>query len=359
MAKVDNNTDDKYSVDWVLDKVEQIDPTDPVDPSTDPEEPTDPTDPTPPEKPIEPTTSVDTIMTANSLNYHTWRNENDKLLKRMGELRHNGEEEKGIWVRMNGNKIGRKGNFGFENRYTAYEMGYDELVKNTDEVKRYQGFALSYTDGTGSYNRGTGDNHSKAISLYNTDIGSKGHYLDLVVKLSNIDNDFKVYDTNDNKITGEFENTGISVSAEYGRKNNLKNNWYIEPQAQMTLGHLSSDTYQTSNGIHVEQSGIKSAVGRLGLNVGKEINNKGIVYVKANVLHEFGGSYDVTMRDASGNVSLSDNFEDTWFEYGIGAALQTGKNNHIYFDVERSSGSDFKKERLVLERRCKMDFLKK
>ena len=27
-----------------------------------------------------------------------------------------------------------------------------------------------------------------------------------------------------------------------------------------------------------------------------------------------------------------------------GAAFKTGKNNHIYFDIERSTGSDFKKE---------------
>ena len=43
----------------------------------------------------QPTTSTDTILAANALNYHTWRTENDKLLQRMGELRHNGEEARG------------------------------------------------------------------------------------------------------------------------------------------------------------------------------------------------------------------------------------------------------------------------
>ena len=51
-----------------------------------------------------------------------------------------------------------------------------------------------------------------------------------------MDNDFTVYDTNRNKITGDFNNTGVSLSAEYGRKNDLQNSWYIEPQAQFTLG---------------------------------------------------------------------------------------------------------------------------
>lgn len=309
-----------YTTDWYLDKISNLDPGD------------------------KPTTSVDTILAANALNYHTWRTENDKLLQRMGELRHNGDEQNGAWFRTHGSKIGRSGKFGFENKYTAYELGYDELTKNTAEVKRYQGAALSYTDGRSGYSSGSGDNSNKAISFYTTEIGSKGHYLDVVFKISNMDNDFAVYDTNSNKITGDFNNTGVSLSAEYGRKNTLQNGWYIEPQAQFTLGYLGGDNYTTNNGIEVRQSGIQSAVGRLGFNIGKEVSSAGIVYAKANLLHEFGGGYDVSMRDSSGAVTVSDIFNDTWFEYGIGAALKTGRSSHLYFDVERSAGSDFKKD---------------
>ena len=292
----------------------------------------------------QPTTSVETVLSANALNYHTWRTENDKLLQRMGELRHNGEEDQGAWFRVKGSKIGRSGKFGFENKYTAYELGYDELTKNTADVKRYQGAALSYADGSSSYSSGSGDNSSKAISFYNTEIGSKGHYLDVVFKISNMANDFTVYDTNSNRITGDFNNTGVALSAEYGRKNALNNGWYIEPQAQFTLGYLGGDSYTASNGIEVSQSGIKSAVGRIGFNIGKEVGSKGIVYAKANLLHEFGGGYDVSMRDSSGAVTVSDSFNDTWFEYGIGAAVAMGTNSQLYVDVERSSGSDFKKD---------------
>ncbi|MDO5379677.1 MAG: autotransporter outer membrane beta-barrel domain-containing protein [Acidaminococcaceae bacterium] len=291
-----------------------------------------------------PTTSTDTILSANALNYHTWRSENDKLLQRMGELRHNGEEAQGAWFRLRGSKIGRDGKFSFENKYTAYELGYDAVTKRTEDKVRYQGAAISYVDGDSSYNRGSGDNSSKAISFYNTEIGSKGHYLDVVFKVSNMDNDFTVYDTRNNKITGDFNNTGVSLSAEYGRKNALQNGWYIEPQAQFTLGYLGGDNYTTSNGIQVDQSGIKSAVGRIGFNIGKEVGSKGIVYAKANLLHEFGGGYDVTMHDGIDSVKTGDTFNDTWFEYGIGAAFATGKTSHIYLDVERSSGSDFTKD---------------
>lgn len=74
------------------------------------------------------------------------------------------------------------------------------------------------------------------------------------------------------------------------------------------------------------------------------MGSRGIVYAKANLLHEFGGGYDVTMSDSSGQLKTSDTFNDTWFEYGVGAAVATGKNSHIYLDVERSAGSDFTKD---------------
>ena len=65
--------------------------------------------------------------------------------------------------------------------------------------------------------------------------------------------------------------------------------------------------------------------------------------LRPNLLHEFGGGYDVTMYDGRDRVKVGDTFNDTWFEYGIGAAFKTGSSSHLYFDVERSTGSDFKK----------------
>lgn len=311
---ITNNTD------WYLKEVSKLDPT------------------------INPTASVDTVLSVNSLNYHTWRTENDKLMKRMGELRHNGDEEKGAWFRVKGSKIGRDGSFNFTNKYTTYELGYDEVAKRTDDMVRYQGAALSYTDGNNTYSRGSGENHGKSISFYNTDQYAKGHYLDVVFKINNLDNNFKVFDTAGNKITGEYDNTGVSISAEYGRKNDLKHGWYIEPQAQLTLGYMGGASYETSNGISVDQSGIKSAVGRVGFNVGKKVGQRGIIYAKANLLHEFGGGYDVAMTDGKDSLTYTDTFNDTWFEYGVGAAFATSKNSHLYFDVERSAGSEFYKD---------------
>lgn len=289
-----------------------------------------------------PTTSVEAIAASGTLAYHTWR-DHDQLLQRLGDLRQHGREEEGVWVRVKGGKLSRSDQFEFENKYTQYELGYDQKLKSTPAYTRYAGISFSYLDGDSSYS--SGENKVKALNIYGTQIGAKGHYLDLVVKYSQLNNDFKVFDTSGNKITGDYEQNGLLISAEYGRKNNLKNNWYIEPQAQLTFGRLRGTDYTTSNGIRVGQDGIDSFVGRVGFNIGKDINEKTNIYLKANLMHEFSGGYNASMVDASGTKARLDrDFDDTWFEYGLGAAVQTGKNNYFYVDVERSAGSDYKKD---------------
>lgn len=209
-----DSTTDGYNTDWYLKRVEII-----------PAYPLNPANP-------RPTTSVDAVDATQRLAFANWV-EDDKLMQRMGDLRHETNNEEGVWVRVKGGKYSGDG---FSNRHTMYQLGYDDVVKNTDKLKRYQGVAFSYDDGKNSFNRGSGKLKAKSIGFYSTDIRNKGHYLDLALKIYDADSDFTVFDTEGKKITGAFDNTGISLSAEYGRKKYLDEHWSIEPQAQLTLG---------------------------------------------------------------------------------------------------------------------------
>ena len=319
LAHKDSGTDG-YETDWYLDRMYHVDPE------------------------VKPTPTIEGGTASYGAAYHTWRTELDKLLQRMGELRHNGEKEKGVWARIKGTEIGRNGQFGFENKYQVYELGYDDIAKRDDKVTRYAGFSLSYIDGDTSYHRGSGDLHGGAFSVYSTDIRKSKHYLDLIAKVGVYKSEYTAYGSNGDRVKGDFDNTGVSLSAEYGRKNDLKHHWYVEPQAQLVLGYFDGDSYTTSNGVRVHQDGIHSAVGRIGFNLGKDVGPKSIIYAKANLMHEFGGNAGVTMTDASGRVHIDQDYSDTWFTYGLGAAFQTGRETHFYCDVERSAGSDFHKD---------------
>ena len=308
-----DSTTDGYNTDWYLKKVEFI--------------------------PDKPTTSVDAVDATQRLAFANWV-EDDKLMQRMGDLRHETNNEEGVWVRVKGGKYSGDG---FSNRHTMYQLGYDDVVKNTDKLKRYQGVAFSYDDGKNSFNRGSGKLKAKSIGFYNTDLRNKGHYLDVVFKIYDADSDFTVFDTEGKKITGAFDNTGISLSAEYGRKKYLDEHWSVEPQAQLTLGYLGGARYTTSNGIHVSQSDPNSVLGRIGCNFMYDMDEKNTVYLKANWLHQFAGNYGVTLTNGNDSLRIDNHDHDTWFEYGFGFACMTGKNNHLYADVERSTGGSLRK----------------
>lgn len=305
---------DGYTKDWYLKKVEFI--------------------------PSKPTTSVDAVDATQRLAFANWV-EDDKLMQRMGDLRHETNNEEGVWGRVKGGKYSGDG---FSNRHTMYQLGYDDVVKNTDKLKRYQGVAFSYDDGKNSFNRGSGKLKAKSIGFYSTDIRNKGHYLDLALKIYDADSDFTVFDSEGKKITGAFDNTGISLSAEYGRKKYLDEHWSIEPQAQLTLGYLDGARYTTSNGIHVSQSDPNSVLGRIGCNFMYDMDENNTVYLKANWLHQFAGNYGVTLTNGNDSLRIDNNDHDTWFEYGFGFACMIGKNNHLYADVERSTGGSLRKD---------------
>lgn len=305
---------DGYIKDWYLKKVEFI--------------------------PSKPTTSVDAVDATQRLAFANWV-EDDKFMQRMGDLHYETNNEEGVWMRVKGGKYSGDG---FSNRHTMYQLGYDDVVKENEKLKRYQGVAFSYNDGKNSFNRGSGKLKAKSIAFYSTDLRKKGHYLDLGFKIYNADSDFTVFDTEGKKITGAFDNTGISLSAKYGRKKYIDEHWSIEPQAQLTLGYLDGARYTTSNGIHVRQSDPNSVLGRIGCNFMYDMNENNTVYLKANWLHQFAGNYGVTLTNGNDSLRIDNNDHDTWFEYGFGFACMIGKNKHLYADVERSTGGSLRKD---------------
>lgn len=304
---------DGYTKDWYLKKVEFI--------------------------PSKPTTSVDAVDATQRLAFANWV-EDDKFMQRMGDLRYETNNEEGVWMRV---KSGKYSGDGFSDRHTMYQLGYDDVVKENEKLKRYQGVAFSYNDGKNSFNRGSGKLKAKSIGFYSTDLHKKGHYLDLGFKIYNADSDFTVFDTEGKKITGAFDNTGISLSAKYGRNKYIDEHWSIEPQAQLTLGYLGGARYTTSNGIHVSQSDPNSVLGRIGCNFMYDMDENNTVYLKANWLHQFAGNYGVTLTNGNDSLRIDNHDHDTWFEYGFGFACMTGKNNHLYADVERSTGGSLRK----------------
>lgn len=265
----------------------------------------------------------------------------DRLNKRMGEMRYvDGKEEQGLWVRLRHDRIGQSGDFRSMN--TMYELGYD-VKQPASSGEHHIGMAIDYMDGSTTYDDilGKGETKRYGLWLYDTWLGEKGHYTDYIVKWGHLSNDFDISaKTSGEKISGDYSNNVFSVSAEYGKKNDMGNNWYFEPQAQLQLARVTGADYVTTQGSKVSVDGINSLIGRAGFRIGRDMNENSTVYLKADLLHEFMGDQTVTAADATGTLREEFDNKGTWYDVGFGFAAKMSKNSYAFLDFERSFGND-------------------
>ena len=273
----------------------------------------------------------------------------DRLNKRLGEARYindDPEEDEGMWVRIRHDRIGKDDAYRSQN--TMYELGYDKK-QDCDNGERRVGFAVDYMHGDTGYSdiAGKGEIDRYGLWLYDTWMGDKGHYVDYVAKWGHLNNDFEVYTMRDSsqKVTGDYSNNVFSVSAEYGRKKDIGNDWYFEPQAQLQLARVTGADYTTNQGTKVSVDGINSLIGRAGFRIGKDFGEEkqSTLYFKADVLHEFLGDQDVYVMDKSTDnkwAGISYDNEGTWYDIGIGYAAMMSKSSYAFIDLEQSFGND-------------------
>lgn len=280
------------------------------------------------------------LLDAVDSSYALWRNTNDSLRKRFGELRlHTNEtDDDGIWARYSGGKFG-SGNF--DGSFNMYQLGYDKAAN----AKSIYGFAVENGSGHTSYSYGSGKDKLFAGSIYGTWQGDNSSYTDIVARFGQFDTDIRSYGDYPDK--AKAKSHAYSLSVEYGKtiELNKAQGTFIEPQAQLIVGRLGSSSYTTDRGNNVYMGGVNSCIGRLGVVAGKKDASGNDVYLKVNMLHEFGGNRDVRMLSGNGEtLSESQDYGDTWFELGLGGNIKLGNSSHLYGDIERSFGADIQKK---------------
>lgn len=267
------------------------------------------------------------ISNLGALSLITWRQENNDMNKRLGEIR-DSQGEQGIWARMSRGEA-KYGSQGVKNQYNYYQLGYDHKIAD-DWIL---GGAFTYTDGENNLVGGSGTNKNTGFAVYGSNLRDDGSFIDLIAKYAHMKNDF---DTIGGVGIGEYSTNGYALSAEYGKRFQQDGFW-IEPQAELTYGKVSSADFTTSEGAKVHQDSLDSLVGRLGFSLGKDVK-AGNVYVRASYLYDFKG--DVAMRMSNGVASdtYDQDLGGSWWEFGVGTNLNFGKDMHFYFDVERTEG---------------------
>ena len=292
--------------------------------------------------------TVLTVADAQMSIANLWRVEGNNLMKRMGELRSDPEAaEGGVWARYYRGEMSADSAYdrSFDQDYTAFQGGIDKM-QDYKGGKLYTGIAVNRIDSNASYLAGSGDLSSTGVGVYASWLGNKGHYLDVIARGSKLANDFKLVDKNGREANADYDTWAYGISAEYGYRQNLDAGWFVEPQAELSLGRIGSADYTTSNGVSIKQDAVNSAVTRLGVLSGKEFTmngRQGNVYLKASLLHDFGGNGGgAAYYNGRSTVVESADMSGTWWEIGLGANLGIAKNSNLYFDALKTFGGDLR-----------------
>ena len=299
-------------------------------------------------KTFDPSETAMTLSDAQMALGSMWRIEGNNLMKRMGELRSDKEAAQGgVWARYYRGELNTDSAYdrNFSQDYTAFQGGIDK-VQDYKGGKLYTGIAVNRIDSNAGYTAGSGDLSSTGVGVYASWLGSKGHYLDVIARGSKLTNDFKLVDLSGNAAKADYDTWAYGISAEYGYRQNLNAGWFVEPQAELSLGHLGSADYTTSNEVSVKQDSVNSAVVRLGFLGGKEFTIGGHpsnAYVKASALHDFGGNGGATGYYGNDSLALqTGDLTGTWYEIGLGANLGIAKNSNLYFDALKTFGGNLR-----------------
>lgn len=260
----------------------------------------------------------------------TWRQENNDLNKRLGELR-DSKGQYGLWTRMSRGEA-KYNDLGIKNQYNYYQLGYDARISD-DWIL---GGAVSYTDGESSFRDGDGTNKHTGFAVYGSRLADDGSFIDIIAKYAHMKNE---YDTYAGAGDGDYSTNGFAFSAEYGKRFKGQNDFWIEPQAELTYGRVDSANFTTAKGVHVHQDSLDSLVGRLGFALGKDVK-AGHVYVRASYLYDFKGDVNMYMDKNGAADSYDHDLGGGWWEFGVGTNLNLGHDTHFYFDVERTASGE-------------------
>ena len=243
----------------------------------------------------------------------------------------------GIWARIGGGRY-NYANDGINTAtdYTSIQGGYDTKTNRDWTV----GGQVSYLRGSEDYVfNGSGKVKSYAVGAYGLKDLGKDQYVHVESQVGRISNEFTARNEIGQAKSGDVKSNAYSIGVRYGKTIKSANGFYVEPQAQLNYTHFGGRDFTAGN-VSVNQAGVNSTAGKLGLEVGKQFGN-GNLYTRFAAGHAFTGNVKTTY--ASGNaVKLTEqDLKGTWTELAFGGRYGFNTNNSVYADVTTGLSGDY------------------
>lgn len=254
------------------------------------------------------------------------RVEMNDLRKRMGDLR-TMQGQSGVWARYDGGKLSGQG---LDHKFNKIQVGADTMP--TDNGIRY-GVALSYTLGDVDGSAATADTDTYSLAGYAVWLGEQGQFADVIARVAKVGTDLDTA-----AYSADLDQLALSLSGEFGWRFDLAKSLYIEPSIEATYTYIEDESF-TGTSAHFEIDSTDSFMTRAGAALGWKLpDDRGDIYVRGGVVHEFLGDSELSVNHGFRTVELDG--QDTWFEYAIGGTYKVGNNAYVYLDIERSAGGD-------------------
>ena len=268
-------------------------------------------------------------------NINGWRTLTDNMY-RPGVLQQC--EPTGIWARVGGGKYSYTANgIDTDTTYTRMQGGYDAKTGSDWTV----GGQVSYLRGNDDYVfNGTGKEKAFAVGAYGLKNLGNNQYIHIESQVGRASNDFTVRNEIGERLSGETKANVYTIGARYGKTVKLSNGTYIEPQAQLSYTHFGSDSFYAGS-MHVEQSGVSSTAGGLGLEIGKNFGACNI-YTRVGVNHAFSGTVKAAYTSGATTKYTSEDMKGTWTDLAFGGRYGFNANNSIFADISTGLSGDYK-----------------
>ena len=247
-------------------------------------------------------------------------------------------EPTGIWARVGGGKysFNAKG-IDTDTTYTRIQGGYDAKTSSGWTV----GGQVSYLRGNDDYVfNGSGKEKAFAVGAYGLKDLGNNQYIHIESQVGRTSNDFTVRNEIGESLSGETKANAYSIGARYGKTVKLSNGTYIEPQAQLSYTHFGGDSFNAGS-MHVDQSGVSSMAGGLGLEIGKNFG-AGNIYTRVGVNHAFSGTVKTTYTSGATTKYTSEDIKGTWTDLAFGGRYGFNANNSIFADISTGLSGDYK-----------------
>ena len=322
----------------------------PVTPVTPDPKPVTPVTPDP--KPVTPVTPAPAPVTPNPVirgaydtphmrgirsavvgNINAWRTVADDMYR--PRVLQQGEPT-GIWARIGGGKYSYSGS-GIDTAtdYTRIQGGYDAKISRGWTV----GGQVSYLRGSEDYVfDGSGKVKSFSVGAYGLKDLGKDQYVHVETQVGRVSNDFTARNEIGEAMSGDTKSNAYSIGVRYGKTLKYDNGFYVEPQAQLNFTHFGGRNFNVDN-VSVNQSGVNSTSGKIGLELGKQFGN-GNLYTRFAAGHAFTGNVKTAFASGSVTKLTEQDLKGTWTELAFGGRYGFNSNNSVFADVATGLSGD-------------------